>query len=201
MKEKFSKGGIHTHYSHSCLIVDLSKVDADAFLSANDPLVALLSLISDTKPVQETLKNYVTRYQEQVKEQPDKFLPLMNYLLQLKLPYQQVTNLIMEVTRMLSIKKEDFVFYKQGKEEGLQEGLQKGLQKGLQEGLLKGIRITIIKQLNNRFKPSDEQEAEVKQLLEKIKELSVLEDVSVQVVQAQSLQEFMGYLRGRPNPE
>ena len=84
---------------------------------------------------------------------------------------------------MLGIKEEDLVFYK--------EGMEKGMEKGVE----KGIRETILKQLIIRFHLDEEQAKTLGKELEKITELKALEELSLLVLQAQSIQEFLNHVK------
>ena len=188
MKEELVKTGKYTGYSHYCRIIDLHQVDAKKILETKDPMVALLSLLSNTQPVEDTLAQYLLRFKKEFHQQLETCLPIMNYLLQIKLPYARVMGLINEVIGMLGIKKEDLVFYKEGMEKGMKKGMKKGMEKGMEE-----IRKIILGLLNARFQLEEEQKEKVRSHLNQVKTMELLEELSLKVIQVNSIDEFLTY--------
>jgi len=81
-----------------------------------------------------------------------------------------------------------------------QQIVQEGLQQGLQQGLIEARRQDVLHLLQVRFGLSLREGEEVTRQLQKIKEVSLLQELVVEAAQAESLEAFLASLDGKKVP-
>ncbi len=180
---------VEFHYGQ----VGLFDLDSFAYLKPDNPISSALATLMKAKPTEKPrIKlDALNTIVKSTLTHGDKLF-LMN-VMQTYLPTEKLAGSgenVMEAIQVIEgtwLSKETKKAIKEGLQQGLQQGLEQGMQQGMQQGELKGKKEMLMRLLQKKFGPLP---ALIETRLEMIHDPALLDQLSEQVVFAQSLAEM-----------
>jgi len=180
--------------SFNFIVLDMKKINPDVFIKSDKPEEVLVGILAGKfKDKPEIIKKVKKRIVEIVKDEKEiaKYIDSISFLAGLFDVKIEVKPMPIEVDIRRTF------LYKWGKEEGLKEGEERGIEKGKQEGLKEGkqegLKEAILLGVQIKFGKSKMKE--VKNLLEKVDDISHLKKIKRELIRAETWEDFIKALK------
>jgi predicted transposase YdaD len=187
-------------------VVDLKKINPDEFLGSNKPEEVILGVLAGKyreKP--EVFKKVIRKVSKIIKNKKEllKYMEDISFLgglfdVEIKIEPMPIQ---IDIRKTLFYKWGEQKGFEKGKKEGLKEGEQRGIVKGLkqgkQEGLKEGLKEGILGIIQVKFGSSKAKL--IKNLLDKINDITRLEKIKKEVIKAENWDDFFKVFRNRRN--
>jgi len=179
-------------------VLDMKKIDPDVFIKSKKPGEVILGILAGKfKDKPQIIRKVKKRIAEILKNEEKiiKYIDSISFLAGLF----DIEISVKPMPIQVDIRKT--FLYKWGKEEGLKEGLKegeqrgiiKGKEEGLKEGLIKGLREGIFGIVQAKF--GSQKAKLIKNLLEKINDITHLKKIKKEVIRAETWEDFIKFLK------
>jgi len=179
-------------------VLDMKKIDPDVFIKREKPGEVILGILAGKFKDKPQIINKVKRRIVEIVKNEEKIIKYIDSISFLASLFDIEIG-VKPMPIQVDIRKT--FLYKWGKEEGLKEGLKegehrgiiKGKEEGLKEGLIKGLREGIFGIVQAKF--GSQKAKLIKNLLEKINDITHLKKIKKEVIRAETWEYFIKFLK------
>jgi len=194
-------GGLHEEYYNETVFdeeflhfryhaVGLPDLSADDYLERANPLAAALSALMRSDKWSKVRHKLLSLQQIAVSEIDDARRSLLANVIESFLPLSardEVEFKELAATESEEVLEMISIYEERGIQQGIEQGIQQGIEQGIEQGITRGKREVLLRLMQAKFGPLPK---EIVQKVESITENDLLDDLSVRLLIANSLEEM-----------